>query len=105
MKEPKLWTNIKRWVRSTYGLDDWQKEPEKMAAYYRWWLDQQDDIELFYACDRLTTVASLREMMLRALAATEADKVRAYSAIGAVMMSAMKEAARTDLEEATGEGL
>ena len=105
MYEPKEWTAIKRWVRTTYGLSDWQKDAEKMTAFYRWWIDQQDEGELFYACDRLTTVASLRELMLRALASTDADKVRAYAAIGAWMVRGMKDAAQTELNEALGEGL
>ena len=105
MYEPKEWQAIKRWVRTTYGLSDWQSDPEKMKAFYRWWIDQQDAQELFHACDRLTTVASLHELMLRALAADGADKVSAYAAIGAWMVRGMKDAAREELNEAIAEGL
>jgi hypothetical protein len=105
MYEPKEWTAIKRWVKTNYGSAQWQQDPTKMEAYYRWWLDQQEEGELYYSCDRLTTVASLRELMLRALAATDADKVKAYAAIGAWMMRGMKDAAREELNEAIAEGL
>ena len=105
MYERNEWTAIKRWVKTNHGLSDWQSDPVKMEAYYRWWIDQQDSSELFYACDRLTTVASLHELMLRALAAEGADKVSAYAAIGAWMMRGMKDAAVEELEEALAEGL
>lgn len=105
MTEPKSWTAIKRWVKTNYGLSDWQHDPEKMQAYYRWWIDQQDPYDLFSSCDRLTTVASLHELMLRALSAEDADKVKAYAAIGVWMMRGMKDAATEELEEAIGEGL
>lgn len=105
MSEPKSWQAIKRWVRTTYGLSEWQSDPEKMNTFYRWWIDQQSPHELFDACDQLTTVVSLHELMLRALASENADKVSAYAAIGAWMMRGMKDAARAELEEAIAEGL
>lgn len=105
MYEPEEWKAIKRWVKTTYGLSDWQNDQEKLNAFYRWWIDQQDPQELFHACDQLTTVVSLHELMLRALAAENADKVSAYAAIGAWMMRGMKDAARGELTEAIAEGL
>lgn len=105
MSEPKSWQAIKRWVKTTYGTNEWQNDPEKMRAFLRWWIDQQSPHELFDACDQLTTVVGLHELMLRALAAENADKVSAYAAIGAWMMRGMKDAARGELEIAIAEGL
>lgn len=105
MYEPDEWKAIKRWVKTTYGLTDWQHDPEKMKAFYRWWIDQQEPYELFSACDQLTTIVSLHELMLRALASENADKVSAYAAIGAWMVRGMKDTARGELEMAIAEGL
>lgn len=106
MHEPKSWRAIKRWVKTTYGVSEWQNDPEKMRAFLRWWIDQQTPHELFDACDQLTTVVGLHELMLRALNAdSDAEKVRAHAAIGAWMMRGMRDAARGELEIAIAEGL
>ena len=106
MSEPKSWQAIKRWVKTTYGTNEWQNDPVKMTAFYRWWIDQQTPHELFDACDQLTTVVGLHELMLRALSAdSDAEKVKAHAAIGAWMMRGMRDAARGELEIAIAEGL
>ena len=104
MTEPKEWNLIKNWARMTYGLSNWQADPEKLNAYYRWWLSWHDDNDVMMSIDTMRSATAMKECLTRVLEAQdEVALLKAYARIGAVVMAAMKETADTDLEEALGE--